>query len=509
MEHPRGIDEARSGRHRRAILAVHLLALVVCLAASFALCGDDLGWSDSLWLTQPWRSPASYVVTWYRGLNGRLAQAITAAAFRLPFSYASVPEAFPFWVFSGLSFYCAAMTPVVIGACVARATRSAAGGAAVAVLLLGAWSTNPVLFENATYHHFAIFIDYLLPTYLTALWFRHALELSARASKRALVLHGLGYFFLSTYLEVILLSIPLLALLAWGVARGVPRTLGSRARVLSSYGALSAAAVAVYRVSPGQQKRAVLGGMTLPRLSDLPLERVRDLVPVQFLGLTPGQATVAYAVAVLGLAGLAAWVLRPRQSRPRDETRSRSTGRGLVAAAAVVFVAHAAALLPALVVVVAGRVAIYPGLLFLTSVALAVLGALQGLTMGRWRMLLAGSAALAIAIAGPQLRQCSSVQAERKSLFALRRSIYDYVLGLHRYTGASAFVLTDCDLAPGGESLEPPWGLQAYFAWGRRPPLKVFIDSNDDFPGRPADLDYAVISCRQFLDRPGGNPSPR
>jgi hypothetical protein len=508
VEHPAGIDSARSAPLRRGVLAVHLLALAACLAAGFALCGDDLGWSDSLWLTQPWMSPASYVLTWYRGLNGRLAQAITAAAFRAPFSYASVPEAFPFWVFSGLSFYCAAMTPVVIGASVGRATRSAAGGAGVATLLLGAWSTNPVLFENATYHHFAIFIDYLLPTYLTALWFRHALELS-RPSKRALALHGLGYFFLSTYLEMILLSIPILALLARGVARGVPRTLGSWARVLSSYGALSAAGAVVYWLSPGQQKRAVVGGMTAPALSDLPLARLRDLVPVQFLGLTPAQATVGYAAALLGLAILITRVLRSRRNRPRDDTRSDATGRGLVAAAAVVFAAHAAALSPALVVVVARRVAIYPGLLFLTSVALALLAAARVFAIGRGRLLLAGSAAIAIAIAGLQLRQCSSVQAERKSLFALRRSIYDYVLGVHRYSGASAFVLTDCDLAPGGEPLEPPWGLQAYFAWGRRPPLRVFIDSNDDFPGRPSDLDYTVISCRQFLDRPPGNRSPR
>ena len=86
MDHPTGIDEARWPPLDRGLLAVHLLALAVCLAAGFVLCGADLGWSDSLALTQPWRSPVSYVATWYNGLNGRLAQAITAALARIPFS---------------------------------------------------------------------------------------------------------------------------------------------------------------------------------------------------------------------------------------------------------------------------------------------------------------------------------------------------------------------------------------------------------------------------------------
>ena len=508
MDHDTGVGAVRPASLRRGEVAVHLAALPLCLALGLALCGDDLGWSDSLWLTQPWPSPVSYVVHWYRGLNGRLAQAITAALFRVPFSSVSVPESFPFWVFSGLSFYCAAMAPALVGASVARATRSTAGGGAVAALLLAVWSTNPVLFENATYHHFAIFIDYMLPTYLTALWFRHALELARNGgSRRGLVVHGLGYLFLSSYVEVVLLTLPLLALLAWAVGRGMPWMVGRWARLLSTYGALSAAAALVYWMSPGQQKRAVLGGMTLPTPSDLPLDRVRDLVPVQLFGLSSGQGTAAYAVALLGLVGAAAWVLRSRDGPLGDAASAPSTRSGLVAAAGVIFVAHGVALLPALTVVVAGRVAIYPGLLALTSLALLLLAVAQGVAPRRARVLLAATAALAIAVAGLQLERCAALHEERKALFALRRAIYDYVLGLHRYSGASAFVLTDCNLAPGGEPIEPPWGLQAYFTWGRRPRLQVFIDTNDDFPGRPAGLDYTLVSCRPFLpsrraDRP-------
>jgi hypothetical protein len=175
----------------------------------------------------------------------------------------------------------------------------------------------------------------------------------------------------------------------------------------------------------------------------------------------------------------------------------------------VIFVAHGVALLPALAVVVVGRVAIYPSLLLLTSLALVLLAGVSGMTVGRARLLLAATAALALGVAGLQLRRCAALQEEREDLFALRRSIYDYVLGVHRYSGASAFVLTDCNLAPGGEPIEPPWGLRAYFTWGRRAPLQIFIDTNDDFPGRPTGLDYTLVSCRPFLpSRRGGRPVP-
>jgi hypothetical protein len=183
--------------------------------------------------------------------------------------------------------------------------------------------------------------------------------------------------------------------------------------------------------------------MTVPALPDLPLDRVRDLVPVQFLGLTPGQGAVAYAVALLGLVGaLVTWVLRSHGGRGGGAAGAVSTRSGLVAAAAVIFAAHGVALLPALTVVGAGRVAIYPGLLLLTSLALLLLAVAQGVAPRRARVLLAAAGALAIAVAGLQLERCAALHEERKALFALRRAIYDYVLGLHRYTGASAFVLT-------------------------------------------------------------------
>jgi hypothetical protein len=505
--HATRIDGARWLPSGRGLLVVHLVALVGCLAAGFVICGTDLGWSDSLWLTQPWPSPMSYVASWYKGLNGRLAQAITAALARIPFSRIAAPEQFPFWVFSGLSFWCAAMAPLLIGASIARATRSAASGAAVAALLLAVWSTNPVLFANATYHHFAIFIDYLLPTYLTALWFRHALELaSRRPSRRDLVVHGLGYLFLSNYVEVFLLTLPLLAILAWVLGRGMPRTVGQWARIASAYGALSAAAALVYWVSPGQHRRAVLGGTAWPTLAGLPLDRVRDVVAVQFLGLSGGQGAVAYGLVLLGFAGLAAWTPRSRGRASGDLAGSVAGTAGLVAAAGLIFIAHAIALVPALMVHVAGRVAIYPALLLVTSVGLALLAVAQGMTPPWAKVLLGFVAALALGVAGLQLRQVAAVQKDRKDLFALRRSIYAYVLGLHHYSGASAFVLTDCNLAPHGEPIEPPWGLQAYFAWGRQSRVRVFVDANDDFASRPPDLNYTVVSCRQFLSRPHGSP---
>lgn len=499
MDQDAGLDEALAAWLRRWLRAAHLLALPLCLGLGLWLCGTDLGWSDSLWLTQPGPSLLAYVTTWYTGLNGRLAQAIVAGLARLPFSFSASPESFPFWVFSGLSFYCALMTPVLVGTSVAQAVRSRPRGAVVALLLLAVWSTNPVLFENVTYHHFAIFIDYLLPTFLAALWFRHAHELArGRLSRRGLALHALGYLFLSNYVEVFLLSIPLIGLLAWACGhRTRPRPARHWAWLAFAYSALSAAAAFIYWLSPGQRKRAVLAGMTVPSLSDLPLSTLRDLVPVQFFGLRPEQGAVIYVAACLSLAGLLiAWAVRSRARWPGERPSAQN---GVAAAAALLFLAHGTALLPALVVQVVGRVAIYPGLLLVTSLALVVVAVLPAPASGRAAsLLLACATVAALGVAGAQLHRCAAVQKERRELFALRRSIYSYVLGLQGYAGNSAFVLTDCNVAPGGEPIEPPWGLQAYFAWGGRARPLVFVDSNDDYPRRPSDRRYVRLSCRSF-----------
>jgi hypothetical protein len=486
-------------------VAAHLVCLPLCLLLGFVVCGEDLGWSDSLWLTQPGASPVAYVARWYRGLNGRLAQAIVASLAALPLSSSPTPESLPFWIFAGLSFFCTAMAPVLIGASLARAAGSRLTGVAAALLLLAVWSTNPVVFEWATYHHFAIFIDYLLPTYLAALWFSHALALASRdrPSRPALALHGLGYVFLSNWVEVFLLSLPLLALLALAVGRrSRPLGAGQWLRASSVYAVLSAVAAFVYWISPGQRTRAAIAGMALPEASSSPLAKVRDLVATEFFGLASLYGKLAYGLALLVLLGaLVGWIRRFRLAPDRDKA-ARSATWGLAGASAVLFVAHALAMIPALLVPVVARVVIYPGLLLLTSLALLLLAAASALGASRRRLLLAGVAALALGVAAVQLRRCAELHAERQALFALRRSVYEYVLGVHRYSGRSAFVLTDCNLAPRGETIEPPWGLQAYFSWKRRPPLRVYIDTNEDFSARPP-LDYATVSCRRFL-----RPSP-
>jgi hypothetical protein len=489
---------------RRTVVLAHLVCLPLSLALGFALCGTDLGWSDSLViarspvLTAPQPSPVEYVVGWYTHLNGRVSQAVVASLVRLPFSRSPTPESFPFWVFAGLSLGCALLAVVLVGTSVARVQRAFLPGVVVAGLLLASWATNPVSFENVTYHHLAIFLAYMLPCYLTALWFWHALDLaSGLPSTRGILLHAIGYLFLSAYVEVVLLTIPLLGILGWATAqRRQRRPWSFWARTVAGYAGLSVVAACAYWFSSGQRYRVAALGVGLPTTDVAPVVRLVRLVPVEFFGLSPTFGAVAYGVAVLGILGL----LRSR----------RQSARQYASVSAVLFAAHGAALSPALSVDLPARTAIYPALLLVTSVALALLAAVEARCQGGAVAPTGGStlwvvvvSLVAVAIAVAQGRECMSVQKERRQFFAVRQRIYDYVLGLHDHSGANGFVLTHCDLAPDGTAMEPPWGLQAYFGWARRPRLQVFIDTNYDFPRRPGGLEYTLVSCDSFRLGPG------
>jgi hypothetical protein len=492
---------------RRTVFLSHLACLPLSLILGLALCGTDLGWSDSLVIARspvlaaPEPSPVEYVVGWYTHLNGRLSQAVVASLARLPFSRSPTPESFPFWVFAGLSFSCALLAVVLVGVSVARVRRAFLPGAVVAGFLLASWATNPVSFENVTYHHLAIFLAYLLPCYLTALWFWHALGLASGApSSKGILLHAVGYLFLSAYVEVVLLTIPLLGILGWATAqRRCRRPWSFWVRTVAGYAGMSVAAACAYWFSPGQRYRVAALGVGLPTADTAPLVRMVQLIPVEFFGLSPRVGAVAYGLAVLGILILL-----------RSDRRS---ARQYASASAVLFGAHAAALSPALSVDLPARTAIYPALLLMTSVALAFLAAVEtlreGSTMapaGLSALWLVGASIMALAVSGTQLRECVSVQEERRHFFTVRQRIYDYVLALHDHSGTTAFVLTHCDLAPGGAPMEPPWGLQAYFGWARRPRPQVFIDTNYDFPQRPESLDYTLVPCDTFLRRPGRRP---
>jgi hypothetical protein len=251
-------------------------------------------------------------------------------------------------------------------------------------------------------------------------------------------------------------------------------------------------AVLVYIVSPGQRYRVNALGVGLPRAEATPVLRLIQLVPVGYFGLSVWAGAVAYAAVLALLLVVVARELR--RGRP-----------GAGTAAALLFLAHVAALSPALALDLPARTAIFPAALLVTSLGLAASAAV-GSKRHRPRARVAiGLLALAALAAGTvQFRECVTLQRTRREFFAARQRIFSYVLGLHDYSGATAFVLTDCDLAPGFQPLEPPWGLRAYFSWARSSRLLAFVDSNYDYAQRPTDREYTVISCRAFAPRGKG-----
>jgi hypothetical protein len=509
------IDPGEDRALRRVVLAAHVAGLPLSLALGFALCGRDLGWSDSLVIARspllalPHPSFLEYVAGWYTHLNGRLSQAVVASLVRLPFAGAARPEDFPFWLFAGLSFFCAFTTVALVGCMVARCGHGRAAGGLTASWLLAVWATNPVSFENVTYHHLAIFLAYLLPGYLTALWLWHTLDLAfRRPSRLGLALHLAGYFVVSNFVEVVLFSAPLLGLLAWAAA---PRE-RSRAfwlRLVACYAALSVGSAAIYWFSPGQRIRAAIG-VVVPREAGALLSRLVELVSVRYWGLSPTVGAISYAASLVLVVGVLALA------------RRHGRWRGTAMAAGVLFLAHVAALAPAVFVNLAARTVILPALLLVASLALALLAALgiaadatrsavsaAGAARGR-RLALAGVTALALAAGAVQVGECASVQHRRRWLSGVRRRLYTYVVALHDGTRVSSFVLTACDLAPERTPIEPPWGLQAYFGWVRSPQLSVLVDTNYDYPSALPGGGFTQVSCRDFVARrlPGEAAAP-
>jgi hypothetical protein len=52
-----------------------------------------------------------------------------------------------------------------------------------------------------------------------------------------------------------------------------------------------------------------------------------------------------------------------------------------------------------------------------------------------------------------------------------------------------------------GGTMEPPWGLSAYFRWAGQGHILVLIDTNYDFAARPLDRQYVTIDLAPYWTR--------
>jgi hypothetical protein len=445
----------------------------------------------------------AYVAQWYRGLNGRWSQAAMNGAIEaVAKPFVRQPEAFPWWLMRSLSLFCIVATPLnFLAAAGAFGRRRAAFGAVLLVLAWAIWSAA----QNT--YAYSIWFDCLLTDRFVPMYLASLLSVGAARgwpSARPLPLLAFSALYLFVSVEQFLVTMPiLLTAFAFGGAASPPF---KRAAVfLAGTTALSAVSALIYFASPGQRWRNALMQVKAPDLTPHGISTwFRDAMPLGYRVLFGDHGNAAYwklhlvvialSLVALAIGAIVAW--------RRASTADTDIWRWALFAAAF-HLAYAASLATLLVSPHFPEYAAqYPALLLALGVTCSI-AALARLLPDRAALpaAIVCTAAVAILITLPALRHNVDSFKEEAAYGRLRKTVYHQILETNRTTGATGFVLTNSPVRSIGGTMEPPWGLSAYFRWYEKPGLAVVIDTNYDFAARPRDRDYVTIDLSQYWKR--------
>jgi hypothetical protein len=450
------------------------------------------------------RNVAEYVRHWYFGLNGRWSQALmngTLAGVTKLFGFG--PESFPWWMMRSLSLFCMLATPLnFLAAAGAFRPHLRLMGIFLLAIVWGTWSLSQNTYAYSVWFD-CLLTDRFVPMYLTSVL--SVGVASGWPTRRPLHLLGFAAVYLFVAVEQFLVTLPVL--LAAYALRDLARTSASRAfRIFVGSIALSALSSVIYFSSPGQQWRNSLMNVKAPDLSPVAIFNwFQEATPLAYGVLFgPRHGAIYWSLHALllvaGLTTLLALALRSDRLRKlAAKINTKETGRWVLLATC--FNAAYAASLSTLLVSphFPEYAAQYPALL-LTLGLIFSFAAVVSTADRPLAILVTAVSAIGVlfAITLPAVRANVASFREEAAYGRLRKAAYRQVVDLNRQTGASAFVLTNSPTRSIGGTMEPPWGLSAYFRWIGQNDLLVFIDTNYDFATRPKDRQYTTIDVSEY-----------
>ena len=501
------------------LLAASLLAGRVLYAGAFA-------YADSLNMLSPYpqldaaggtnvtaTSLAQYVQHWYRGLNGRWSQALMNGALASATkAFGFGPESFPWWMMRSLSLFCMLATPMnLLAGAGALARRIQPIGACLLVLTWGIWSSAQNTYAYSLWFD-CLLTDRFVPMYLASVL---AVGISRGwPGRRPIALAGFAAIYLFVAVEQFMVTLPVL-LAGYAIYGRPPNAAARTLRILAGSIALSGVSALIYFSSPGQQWRNHLMNVKAPDLSPAGLYGwFKDAIPLGYAVLFGHHNPAIYwtlhllllltGTGVLMTAGFAVWRVRSSDPSAAKQLVEREDVFRWALFATCFNAAYAASLATLLVSPHFPEYAAqYPGLLLTLGLVFSLAAIVRVLAAPRTAVVLTAACALAVllAVTLPALRTNVASFKEEAAYGRLRKSVYHRVLEVNRETGASGFVLTNSPVRSIGGTMEPPWGLSAYFRWAGQGNILVLIDTNYDFATRPLDRQYVTIDLAPYWTR--------
>jgi hypothetical protein len=284
-----------------------------------------------------------------------------------------------------------------------------------------------------------------------------------------------------------------------------PPRLARAARILAASLALSGISASIYFASPGQKWRNSLMNVNAPDFSPAGiLAWLRTAIPIGYRVLFGDLRRAVFAVvAIAVVAALVIGVVRLRRSGewrwPTESADLPDALRWGIFAAGF-YLAYLASLATLLVSPhFPDYAAQYPALLLALALVCTV-ATVAEVVSGRLNAAFAAACTILVVvfITTPAIRHNVASFREEAAFGRLREAVFTRVLEINRERGATGFILTH---APGrsiGGTMEPPWGISAYFRWLGRDDLVVVIDNNYDFAARPLDREYVTVDASRF-----------
>jgi len=498
----------------KSLLFWNLFFLLVSLIIGRYYFSNSMGWGDSLDI---FKSPIDlniFISYWYKNINGRLGQTILTSFF-LPFRwFSSTPEEFPWWLASSIGLFSAISAAFNFSASLSSVINKS-NTLLLSVVLFISWSLNPVAFYNREFFTLMELIAYSFPVYLISLCV-YSLSQSYYKNNinqaHIVFLLFIGIFF-SLLGEQYLLATPIIFsgyLLAKYLNGKVSFNLLTI--IISVYIIGELLGLLIYWNSPGQMIRrnllASLPAFSLWEFYEQPVVNSYQMIlGFSQILIDKWKYYILFIHTTLILFSLINFLIIFLRYKKIYNYYYVNSSIYLI----TYLVAFHACFITLLIAAYLPGYAYYFPLLLLVMSLIITLKILLYFIIDsvkifylRNLILLALVTLCALTIFNIFYQNISRDMAIRKLSVEnniRRKDVYSQIVDLNKRTGAAKVLLFDCPLAypEFGWTMEPPWGLAAYFSWINRPTIKVYLKGNTDFPENWNDGSYDSISCDNII----------
>jgi len=515
------------------LLIFNFSVLVVAMIFARLVFADTLGWGDAMNSMSRTVTPWEYIVEWYENQNGRLSQALLGSFVNsLLREYFSTPESFPWWLFRGIWLFAAISAPVNIVAILSKSFQFKEMQRTLFIVLLVwlLWSTSPIYYYTNAWFSSAEFLSYTGPVIFTSFFMLFWMRLqSIQSTWIHWLVFSFSYIFLSLLNEHVMASLPVITvgIAVAGLIRREKKSSYIVQIIFVSF-ILSLIAISIHLTTPGQILRNSAINAHVP---DFSIQNIFNwysgTVPYVYEYLLPqyiykGSSVFKIIVVVVhtSLLGLLFFTAKRSYEKIKDKNVSLDLQEELskdftLSVLSMMFLlAYVAALGTQLVSRYwPGYSGIFPSLLVTFGLVLSgvlyveillrkIKGRYKSLDAGKIKVVLAVVLMIGVAlvIVKNNIHEIKRTNLLVKENTRIRLAYYNKISEYHIKNKEVNFILKGCPYAVSyfGWSVEPEWGISAYFRWLGFDDVFVVIDSNPDYKTRPLDKEYRSIDCSKL-----------